>query len=353
MSSKKHTPSITLRLAALMDREKIESLPRNYELVYDVYSGSNPELAREFMALGDVKTQKALDEIGRKHIPHQHEEGVLAKANGVMQSQMSNFLQLIEDESSSLAEFEKIISEASRAMSSDKELDRAAIAKSIDQLSKATERQLRNNKTLGDTATAQNAAIAELKKEMEALEARKWTDPLTGLANRRCFNKTIMGVYQNPGKPAPCGLVLAEFDDFRNFNTSGEFPFSSNSLREIARLFSSVNTSRHFMAYLDKGRFAFMPNTGDPEKVVGFVDTLRTAVSAKRPRVTKKDATNAEIKLSFGIAMASSAGNPRELVEFTESALSDSVRAGGDKVTIHSTGEPAGNQKSWLIYSGS
>jgi diguanylate cyclase len=352
MTTNPQNSSITIRLAALMDRERIEGLPRNYELIYDVYSGMNPELTREFIALGDARSQKTLDEIGRKYLPHHHEEGILAKANGVMQSQMSNFLQLIQDEGSSLAEFEKVIGEARRAISTNNGHDPTAVEESIDKLSKATEQQLRSNKKLSESAAAQNAAIIELKREMEALEARKWTDPITGLANRRSFNKKIMGVYTKPEMPTPCGLVLAELDEFRNYTSRGEFPFSNKSLRDVAKLFMSVNTSGHFIAYLEKGRFAFVSNTGDAERIIEFVERLRNAVKAKNLRVTKKDSTNTDVTLSFGIAIASAANNPRKLVEYTEQAVSDSKKAGGDKVTLYSNGQPAKTQKSWLIYSG-
>lgn len=333
-----------------MDREKIESLPRNYELLYDVYSGSNPDLTREFMALGSVKTQKALDEIGRKYLPHQHEEGVLAKANSTMQGQMFDFLRLIQDEISSLAEFEKVIEETNRAISSDKDFDRAAFAKSIDKLSKATVQQVKNNRTLGDAAAAQNAAIGDLKKEMDSLEARKWADPVTGLANRRSFNKTVVGVYANPDRPSPCGLVLAEFDDFQNFNTSGEAPFNTQSLQEISGLFKSANTSKQFIAYLDKGRFAFVLNTEGHDPVISFVEALRSAISARRPLVTRKNSKTAQVTFSFGIAMASDATNAGELIQHTEKALSDSLRTGGNKVTIHSLGEIADDRRNYRIY---
>ena len=350
MNNVKQTPSIALRLAALMDRERIESLPRNYELLYDVYSGTNPDLTRDFMAIGAVKTQEALDEIGRKYLPHQHEEGVLAKANNAMMSQMSDFLQLIQNEMSSLAEFERAIDEASRAISSDKGVDRAAIAKSIDRLSKATVQQVKNNKTLGDAAAAQNVAINELKKEMDEIEAQKWLDPVTGLSNRRAFNKTMVNVYAIPDRPTPCGLAFGEFDDFRNYSTGGEFAFTNTVLRDIARLFKSANASKQFIAYLDKGRFAMVLNTAEPMQIVAFVDSLRTALRGKRALVTKRDSRSEEITLSFGIAMASDAESARELIDHAEKALTDSFAAGRNKVTVYSDGEASDSRKNWMIY---
>lgn len=351
MKNANPTPSVALRIATLMDRERIESLPRNYELIYDAYSGSNPDLMREFMAIEGPKTQAALDEIGRRHLPHQHEASVLAKANDTMQSQMFEFLKLIQNEASSLAEFEKAVSEASRAMSSDKEIDRAAIAKSIDRLSKATEQQARNNKSLSDAAAAQNAAMGDFKKEMDAIEARKWTDPVTGLANRRSFNKTMVGVYANPNKPAACGLVIAEIDDFQNFNMSGQSPWSNRTLQEIGAALKAGNPTRQFIANLEKGRFAFVLNTENPDRITGFVAGIRNALAARRVLVTRKNLANEKITMSFGIAVASAAANAGDLIGQSERALAGALAAGSDKLRFYSIGEAPDGRRNYQIYA--
>ena len=351
MNNAKQTPSVALRIATLMDRERVESLPRNYELIYDAYSGSNPELTREFMAIEGPKTQSVLDEIGRKYLPHQHEEGVLAKANDTMQSQMFEFLKLIQSEASSLAEFEKAVSEASRAMNSDAEVDRAAIAKSIDRLSKATEQQARTNRTLSDAAAAQNAAIGDLKKEMDAIEARKWTDPVTGLANRRSFNKTVVGIYANPNKPSACGLAIAEIDDYQNFSSSGQSPWSNRTLQEIGAALKGGNPTRQFIANLEKGRFAFVLNTENPDRITGFITGIRNALAAKRLLVTRKNMANEKLTMSFGIAMASTAASAGDLIGQSEKALAEALKAGSDKMRFHALAEAPDAARNYQSYA--
>lgn len=58
---KSSTTDITLRIAMAMKQMGIDGLPRNYELVYEAYAGGNPDLVRDFIALGKFKTQAALD----------------------------------------------------------------------------------------------------------------------------------------------------------------------------------------------------------------------------------------------------------------------------------------------------
>ena len=94
----------------------IEGLPRNYELVYEAYSGSNPELVREFIALGKIKSQEALDELGRKYLPHHHEDGLLSRQNGQVRAEMSNFISLLNEEKISLTDYGRVIGHASKTI---------------------------------------------------------------------------------------------------------------------------------------------------------------------------------------------------------------------------------------------
>ena len=53
MANKKSMPNdLALRIATAMQQMGIDAVPRNYELVYEAYAGANPELVRDFIALG-------------------------------------------------------------------------------------------------------------------------------------------------------------------------------------------------------------------------------------------------------------------------------------------------------------
>jgi diguanylate cyclase len=50
--AKTATLDLATRIALAMRRLGIPGLPRNYELIYEAYSGANPALTRELQALG-------------------------------------------------------------------------------------------------------------------------------------------------------------------------------------------------------------------------------------------------------------------------------------------------------------
>ena len=210
---KSSTNDIVLRVATAMQQMGIDGLPRNYELVYEAYAGANPDLVREFIALGKYKTQAALDELGRKYLPHHHEESVLQRSAGAVRDEMTNFMELLKEEKSSLNDYGRIIGEASQAIESE-----GSLGTSIEVLKAATERQASLNAAMQASVQARAEAVDGIRNDLIDFEARKFTDPATGLANRRAFNKAVAKVYADPEKPVACGLVVADVEVTKRFS---------------------------------------------------------------------------------------------------------------------------------------
>lgn len=330
----------------------IDGLPRNYELVYDAYSGTNPLLSKEFVGLGKNKTQRALDELGRKYLPHHHEESVMSKTSNRMRAQMTSFMCLLEEEKASLSDYGKIIDEASRGFSGDCGMDPETLTRSIQDLSRATEKQASKSEVMVAVAQEQAAALDEVKTDIDDFERIKFVDQRTGLANRRAFNKAVSRIYANPELPMMCGLAYAEIDDFKSISDSGNGNTGDYMLRHIGNLIRTANGSGDFVARLDGNRFAFLFNTADENEIMRLVDALRAAAGSKPLINPKHGRSFGNATLSIGVAMATVANGVAQLMGYAEKALDTSSRGGGNRVTLYSNTAPVANASNagWMIY---
>ena len=59
---------IASKIALTLRQMGIPGLPRNYELFYEAYTGTNHELIADIIDLGTGATQARLDHIGAKHL---------------------------------------------------------------------------------------------------------------------------------------------------------------------------------------------------------------------------------------------------------------------------------------------
>jgi len=342
--------SIGLRVATAMYQMGIDGLPRNYELVYEAYSGTNPELTKEFVAIGKTKSQRALDELGRKYLPHHHEETVVAKTNDRMRTQMSTFMSLLEEEKSSLTDYGKIIDEASRSFSAVGDLDQETLNRSIQKLSKATEQQASKSEAMVAVATEQAADLNAVKDDIDNFEQMKFIDQLTGLANRRSFNKAAARIYANPELPVMCGLAYAEIDDFKTIKETDDKGTGDNYIRHVGQLIQAAMQSDELVARLDGNRFAFLVNSSDEAEIMRVIDGLRKAAGTK-PLINSKTGRNmGKATLSIGVAMSTGAEGAGQLMAFAEKAMGVSTKDGGDRCTFYSETEISGAGQGWMIY---
>ncbi len=342
--------SIGLRVATAMYQMGIDGLPRNYELVYEAYSGTNPELTRDFVAIGKTKSQRALDGLGRKYLPHHHEETHVAKTNERMRTQMNTFMSLLEEEKSSLSDYGKIIDEASRTLASDAQVDRETMSRSIRQLSKATEKQVSISETMVANASKQSAQLDSVKADIENFEQMKFVDPLTGLGNRRSFNKAAARIYSNPELPTICGLGFAEINNAGSFGDLDDKARGEHIIRHVGQLLLAAAEADDVVARLDGNRFAFLISSSDEAEIIRAIDRLRAAAGSTTFTHPKTGLKVGKPTLSVGVVMSTVADGAGKLMAYGEEAMAVSTREGGDRVTFYSNSEHESARTGWMIY---
>ncbi|WP_115672221.1 GGDEF domain-containing protein [Ciceribacter selenitireducens] len=338
--------SIALRVATAMHQMGIEGLPRNYELVYEAYAGSNPELVREFIGLGKNKTQDALDALGRKYLPHHHEDGILSRQNGQVRAEMSNFISLLNQEKVSLTDYGRLIGHATKAIMTE-DIDHVELGQSIKALKVATEQRANQNSNVVRAVVDKTAALADLQREAEDAEAAKFVDPLTGLASRRAFNKALAKVYANAEMPVLCSMVIGEIDDFSRLSELMGPAVCERFVKQVGKVVEAVAGTEDLACRFDGGRFGILLYTSEQEEVSRIVDLVRSKLNTTVVNSGNGRALG-QVPMSFGICFSEQAPNAFDFTNFTEKALAASKAAGGNTVTIYGANDYA--PKDWLIY---
>ena len=340
--------SIALRVATAMHQMGIDGLPRNYELVYEAYSGANPDLVRDFIALGKIKTQEALDALGQKYLPHHHEESVLAQQNGKVRAEMSNFISLLNEEKVSLSDYGRVIGHASQVIQKAGSVDPAEVGNSINALRAATEKRATENSNVVRAVVNKTASLAELQRETEEQEASRFVDAMTGLGTRRAFNVAISKVYANPAMPVLCGVAVGEVDEYARLVEQLGVAVAERLLKQTAKVIEAVVGRDDLACRFDGGRFGLLFYTGDQDEISRMIELVRQKLKATVINSSSGKPTSV-LSMSFGICLSSQAPNSFDLMNFSEKALASSKAAGGNTVTIYGAGDGL-LPKNWLIY---
>ena len=347
MQSNTHT-SLAFRIATVLQQLGIEGLPRNYELIFEALTGNSPDLARELRSLGPVKTQQALDGIGRRYLPHHFEGSLLEARSGQVQQELQSILSLLNEEKSALSRYGSVISQAARVFEANDATDTAALTRSLQSVSSATHTREAQSAMLASKVMEKSQKLEEVQRETAAANAARFVDAVTGLGNRRVFNKELANIYEKSGLPDLCGIAFADID---GYETVAAVPnLLEPVLKKIGEFIQAMFGEEDLACRFDRGRFGFVFRTADETEIIRLVDRLRERLKGLPVVHPVSGKRVAALSFSVGICMSQEARTADALIAFAEQALGMAKASGGDNVSIHGAANVSHVPKDWLIY---
>ena len=158
--------------------------------------------------------------------------------------------------------------------------------------------------------------IARKLDEARAIAAERATrDPLTGLANRACFEERLARLFSREGTAS---LLYLDLDDFKSVNDRHGHLIGDIVLAEVAKRFSRFSVGDADVFRIGGDEFAVIV-TGAPGRL-GLEDLAQDiATSMAEPIITA--AGPVACGVSIGIAERGVANTPSELIAAADAAL--------------------------------
>jgi diguanylate cyclase (GGDEF)-like protein len=167
-----------------------------------------------------------------------------------------------------------------------------------------------------------------LREANEALEALSATDPLTGLANRRAFDRRLADeVARARRQGTPLALLLADIDHFKRYNDRHGHPRGDAALRAVADVLArQARRGGELVARYGGEEFALLVPGVDPDAGLQLAERCVAAVAAcALPHGDSP--TAAHLTLSVGCAVFAG-GSAEFLVQRADQALYAAKAAG-------------------------
>ena len=179
------------------------------------------------------------------------------------------------------------------------------------------------------------AAVAvpslEAARRLRAESERAFTDPLTGLANRRAFDERLDHVVNTIDRyGGSVSLILADIDHFKRVNDGYGHDAGDAVLREIAQTVAgSVRTIDLAARFGGEEIAILLPRTG-LEGARELAERLRRSVANKTIRVRGQEL---RVTASFGVACyPESSADQRALFTTADAALYEAKASGRNQV---------------------
>src|SRR3984893_1468619 len=186
------------------------AIPRNYEIWYVYATGYNSPLNKiinETLARNGKLTEADLEQIYETYLSQIKTTDRIDKVGARVIGEIDDVMTLITDALAMSASYDDSLFGATQQLAVAR--DRDQVKPIVESLMQSTREMRDTNKALEDRLTLSKTEISNLQQSLEAIRAESLTDPLTGLGNRKYFDRSIDTAVQNAlANGEPLSLLL-------------------------------------------------------------------------------------------------------------------------------------------------
>jgi diguanylate cyclase len=349
-TQKPPTPDIAMQVTYAMRTMGIAPIPRNYELFYEAYIGSNPVLTRELAALGNKATQAELDQLGSQYFGQHHRSGALDGAHGKMVSELESLLRMLKQEQTSLESYNKILGETFTRINSKNASSSDLLRNAIGVLSAATGDTMAQGEKMVENVVQKSQDLAQVRKELEEYKRIANTDSLTRLSNRRAFDDKLAAIYDTQKNRTITTLILGDIDHFKKINDTYGHPVGDKILATVANVIKSNVRKDVFVARTGGEEFALIIEGNSQDEALQIAERIRRSLESTPFKNSKTGVNYGPVTMSMGVCVASVGDDPTDLYQKVDMALYCAKNSGRNRSMVYETGMSKDSEKSWLIY---
>jgi diguanylate cyclase len=310
------------------------AVPRNYEIWYVYATGYNSPLNKiinETLARNGKLTEADLEQIYETYLSQIKTSDRIDKVGARVIGEIDDVMKLITDALGMSASYDESLSGATQKL---------AVAQNRDQVKAVVEtlvtstREMREiNKALEDRLILSKSEICNLQQSLEAIRAESLTDPLTGLGNRKYFDRSIEMAVQNALVTGePLSLLMFDIDHFKSFNDSYGHLTGDQVLRLVGMSLKQTIKGQDITARYGGEEFVVvLPNTA-MRQALTVADHIRRAIMSKELKKKSTGEILGRVTISVGVSMLKPDDDTDSLIERADACLYAAKRNGRNRV---------------------
>jgi diguanylate cyclase len=310
------------------------AVPRNYEIWYVYATGYNAPLNKiinETLARSGKLTEADLEQIYETYLSQIKTTDRIDKVGARVIGEIDDVMTLITEALGMSASYDDSLSGATQKLAVARNRDQVKTI--VEGLVKSTRDMRETNKALEDRLTLSKSEISNLQQSLEAIRAESLTDPLTGLGNRKYFDRSIEMAVQNAiANGEPLSLLMFDIDHFKSFNDSYGHLTGDQVLRLVGMSLKQTIKGQDITARYGGEEFAVvLPNTA-LRQALTVADHIRRAVMAKELKKKSTGEILGRVTISVGVSMLKPGDDTDALIERADACLYAAKRNGRNRV---------------------
>jgi diguanylate cyclase len=309
--------------------------PRNYEIWYTYAAGYNQSLNR---AINDIlrrdgrMTAAQTEEIYDQHLSPMRFGDRVEHIGGQLSGELKTLGASLELARGEAGAYGQTLQGAASNLSQSG-ADREALQRIVDGLLLETKKMESRNADLQSKLDESRKQISDLHISLEAIRNESLTDPLTSLANRKCFDHSMnrsLADAESSGKGF--SLLVTDIDHFKKFNDTYGHQTGDQVLRLVAAALKQNVKGQDIAARYGGEEFCvILPRTG-MEAALTVAEHIREAVMGKELVKRSSGERLGRITISIGVSTWTFGDTTASMIERADAALYRAKRTGRNRV---------------------
>jgi diguanylate cyclase len=310
------------------------AVPRNYEIWYVYATGYNSQLNKiinETLARNGKLTEADLEQIYETYLSQIKTTDRIDKVGARVIGEIDDVMTLITEALGMSASYDDSLSGAAKKLAFAK--NNSQVKEIVDTLVKSTREMRDTNKALEERLALSKTEISNLQHSLDAIRAESLTDPLTGLGNRKYFDRSIDSAVQSAlASGEPLSLLMFDIDHFKSFNDSYGHLTGDQVLRLVGMSLKQTIKGQDITARYGGEEFAVvLPNTG-LRQALTVADHIRRAVMSKELKKKSTGEILGRVTISVGVSILKPGDDTDSLIERADACLYAAKRNGRNRV---------------------
>lgn len=316
---------ISQRSLLLASQWRMAPLPFIYDVCFNYIAEADPRLKQKLDGLLERKPQpdqfelqSMYAELLERRTAYLKDLGKagshLTKQTKTIRSQIDQHIAACDSYSSDL---ENTASRIPEAMSSPDRLKRL-----VDELATRSQQMSESTRDLRTRMAEAVREIRQLGEELEKARKRELLDPLTGVFNRRGFDKQLVKVIEK-ARATKTGvtLILSDIDHFKDINDTYGHQIGDEVIKFVAFLMKHHTVESEIVARIGGEEFAIIIPDREVGDVLSIAEKTRSELEAKKLKITMTGQIIKKVTISSGVAVLKPEDDDYSLFRRADQAL--------------------------------
>jgi len=308
----------------------LKPIPQIYELWFRYFQG-DPEIVSAIDAHHGQWDDVTCHKFYKRYLSEAARDDSVKKISEQVQQAITELATMLNSVKSATSEYGDTLGNVTEKIEGAKNLE--DLGRVVSSIIEDTKMMVQKNQSLEFQLTSSSTQVAELKKNLDNVKKEAMTDGLTGLANRKAFDKQIRDWVEEVSiSGGTLCLLMLDIDHFKKFNDLHGHQTGDQVLRLVARTLIDGVKGRDLAARFGGEEFAIILPETPLLAALKVADMLRRSVESKEVINKSSNENLGRLTLSAGVAQYIHGESVTDLIGRADAALYDAKNSGRNRV---------------------